>query len=114
LGKYETCHPRESAHKREVEFLLSAIQACAVHPKFLDDGVVAEASVAEDYLNFAGQLHWFASDIEEVFAAKGTLSANFVEEKWQEFMPSVRCDEEPFRVALAYFRRLVEELREQP
>lgn len=98
--------------QREVEFLLNAIQGCAVHPKFLDEGIVAEASVAEDYLNFAGQLHWFASDIEEVFAAKGSLSANFVEEKWQEFMPSVRWEEAPYRIALAYFRRLVGELRE--
>jgi hypothetical protein len=97
-------------HKqREVGFLLEAIQSCAVHPKYL--GLLAEVSVDEDYLQFAGQLHWFADEVEEMFAARGSLTADFVEEKWREHMPSIRWKEVPYRIALTYFRRLVEELR---
>lgn len=97
--------------QREVRFLIEAIQSCAVHPKYQDPVTLAEASVDEDYLHFADQLHWFAFEIEEMFAARGTLSPDFVEEKWQEHMTSIRWKEGPYRIALIYFRKLLEELR---
>jgi hypothetical protein len=97
---------------RDVRFLLAAIENCAVHPKFLGDEVTADASVREDYLCFSEQLHWFIEEVEGVFAARGHLSADFVEEKWRESMSDTSWEEPPYRIAQTYVRILMKKLRD--
>lgn len=97
---------------RDVRFLLAAIENCAVHPKFLSDEVVTDASVSEKYLSFSEQLHWFAEEVDEEFAARGYLSADFVEEKWRENMSDMSLEEDPHRIAHSYVRILAKKLKD--
>lgn len=94
-----------------IMYELDAIANCAVHPKYLDDSIVAEANVDSDYLDFSGRLSCFVDTVEEKYAAENKLQADFVLNEWtRRNMDGLSLEFVPMRIAQVHFQRLMDHL----